>query len=155
MNRKRCIVKQGKGTSDEDRFRALVESYGADAGRWPAEERRRRESPEARSAQAEGWLDEARRLDASLDAVADVVPSPALLRGVAEIPLRHGPSRAWGWWPFGRARNLLAAAVAVAAMGMVIGVTAPEPTATEDTEAGLDELSTLALGVDVSEELLP
>ena len=136
---------------DENRFRALVASYGADLSRWPREEQDSAKELLATSSQAAMWLAEQKRLDELLDRVPDVAPSPALLRSIAEIPIRHGHS-VGALWPFNRVRNWLALAGVAAAMGVLAGAAIFEEDPGE--EASLDDLSVLALSVDVSEELL-
>jgi anti-anti-sigma regulatory factor len=101
------------------------------------------------------WLDEARRLDALLDEAPDIAPSPALLRRVAEIPARHATG-ASGWiWPLGRLRTLVALGAMAAAMGLVVGMTTTESAASDDGGEEWDDLSALALGTNVSEEVVP
>ena len=136
-----------------DRFRALVESYGTNPERWPEDQKPSPDELEVAASEAPAWLAEQRRIDEGLDGMGNVVPSAALLRRVAEIPARH--PRGARAWPGGWLRNLVAAATAAAALGLVIGMTTPESTATDDAVTDWDELSTLALGVDVSEELIP
>jgi anti-sigma factor RsiW len=140
----------------EDRFRALAAAYGADLARWPLDERHAAEELLATSSEAAACLAEQHRLDELLDGVPDVVPSPALLRGVAEIPVRHGmrPGER-SLWPFDRLRNWLSVVAAAAAMGIIVGVTTSNPTPADEAEASLDELSMTALAVDLSEELSP
>jgi hypothetical protein len=135
---------------DLERFRTLVEAYGADPARWPANEQRTFEEL-ASSEEARAWLLEHRRLDEWLDGAEEIAPSPALLRRVAEIPIRHAAPAAWVW-PFGKLRSLVAAAAAVAAVGMVVGVAMPPELANDDGADDWDELSTLALGADLAEE---
>jgi hypothetical protein len=96
-------------------------------------------------------------------AAPDVEPSAALLRAVAEIPLRH-PHRGSveAWWPFDGLRRWIAVAAAALVMGVVIGAalpdglrkSAPGEFDSED-DTGWDALSTVAMGADVSEELGP
>ena len=71
-----------------ERFRALVESYGANPERWPEEEREAMREVAA-SGEARAWLNEQRRVDAWLDDAPDLAPSADLLRRVAEIPARN------------------------------------------------------------------
>jgi hypothetical protein len=131
-----------------ERFRALVESYGADPARWPESEREAMREL-ASSDAARAFLAEQRRLDAWLDDAPDVAPSANLLRRVAEIPARNEAASS-GWvWPFGRLRNLIAVGTAAAAMGLVVGMTTTD--ASQDGSDEWDELSSLALGVDVAE----
>jgi hypothetical protein len=98
------------------------------------------------------------RLDELLDAVPDVEPSAALMRAVAEIPIRH-PRSVAAWWPFGGARRWLAVATAALAMGAALGVALPSEGddarvgIESDDDLGWDALSTVATGADVFEEL--
>jgi hypothetical protein len=142
-------VKHDDKRADLERFRTLVESYGADPARWPDAEKRTFEEL-ASSEEARVWLAEQRRLDDWLDGAEGIAPSPALLRRVAEIPVRHAAHASWVW-PFGRLRSLIAAAAAVATVGMVVGITIPD-FASDDGADDWDELSTLALGADFAEE---
>jgi hypothetical protein len=134
-----------------ERFRTLVEAYGTNPERWPAEERHTFYEL-ASSDEARAWLAEQRRLDQFLDGAEPMAPSPALLRRVAEIPIRHAAPSTSGWaWPFGRLRTIVGAAAAVAAVGMVVGVTTPDNGSNNGADEW-DELSTLALGADLAEE---
>jgi hypothetical protein len=146
-------VRQDDKKQTADRLRALVESYGTNPERWPPDERASAQKLETSSSNAEAWLTEQRRIDALLDGATDVVPSPALMRRVAEIPLRHEKALS-GWRP-GWLRNLIGLGTAAAVLGLVVGMTTSEPVATDDAVTEWDDLSTLALGVDGSEELLP
>ena len=145
-----------KGKMDEARFRALAEAYGSHLARWPSDERRAAEALLARSTEANRWLAEQRQIDLLLDGAPDMDPSAALLRRVAEIPLRHQTARdVRAWWPFLRLRNLLAVGAAAAALGAALGMVTPESAPVADAEATWDELSALAWGIDLSEELSP
>jgi hypothetical protein len=130
------------------RFRALVEAYGANPEKWPAEERPTFERF-ASSAEGRAWLVEQRSVDAWLDASTELEPSADLLRRVAEIPVRNAKPAA-RVWPFGRMRGLVGALAAAAAVGMVVGMTTND--ATSDDGEAWDDLSTLALGADFAEE---
>jgi hypothetical protein len=129
------------------RFRALVEAYGANPEKWPAEERPTFERF-ASSAEGRAWLLEQRGVDAWLDASKELEPSADLLRRVAEIPVRNAKPAAWAW-PL-RMRSLVGALAAAAAVGMVVGMTTND--ATSDDGDAWDDLSTLALGADFAEE---
>jgi hypothetical protein len=90
----------------------------------------------------------------------DREPSAALMRTVAEIPLRH-PHEGMSWLPFGGFRRWAMVLAAALAMGAAFGVAfpdAPGKTASEELatdDDGYDALSTVALGADLSEELSP
>lgn len=112
-----------------ERFRALLDAYGARPELWPAEERPaalalRDVSPEARA-----LFDAEIALDAEFAGVVDPELDPSFLRRLNEVPLRAPQKRAWfslrGLW-------LPAASWAFAAvLGLGFGLTA-EPLAEED-----------------------
>jgi hypothetical protein len=138
--------------SDPGRVRKLVESYGANPDRWPEEERRARPTLEAKDGDP-AWLTEQREVDAWLDRAENIAPTADLLRKVAEIPVRHPASTRWSPWRY--LRSILVVGTAAATLGLVVGVTTPEPSTTDEIAADEDDLSTLAFGVDLSEDLLP
>ena len=136
---------------DRDRFRALLSAYGADFARWPEDLRAPAQAFLATSNEAALWLAEERRLDQLLDAAPELSPSPALHRRVAEIPVRNAaPLGA----PFGRLRHWIAGAVALAAVGAVMGTIMPESALDADTVTS-EELSPLSWAGDLAEELAP
>ena len=75
------------------RLEQVLESYGADPGRWPAEERSGLESLLAESPDARALRDDAARLDSILDKpekpIANAVALPTV---VVHGGLRHGPN---------------------------------------------------------------
>ena len=103
----------------ETRFRELLDAYGADPRRWPADERGAAEAFSA-SAQAQTSLAEARQLDAALEAFASPGPSFELRQAVLAAAPRGRSS------PFSRVRpfGLWSGAgwAAAAAAGVVLGV---------------------------------
>ena len=151
-------------TMDEERFRALIEAYGADSARWPCDERTAALALLERSHEAGLWLAEQARLDALLDGTAGLEVSATLQRRIAEIPIRgeredtrrglDARAELSAWWPFLRLRNLLVAGFAAGALGVVAGVVQDRP-ATADAQATWDDLSDIALAGDLSEELSP
>ena len=85
-----------------DRLRSILQAYGADPRRWPAEERGPAEALLARSAEARGAVREAAALDTLLDRVplsSVQVSDPALLASIiartVRIPAQARPSRSW------------------------------------------------------------
>jgi hypothetical protein len=152
---------------DHARFCALIQAYGARPDRWPASERGAAESFLAASPEASALLADQERLDDLLDRFEAPPPSASLLRGVAEIPLRHeGAGRAEGaprvggladWSPFFRLRNLIAAALATGAVGVAVGLASSEPSdwAEMDSQASFEELGEVALAGELAKELLP
>ena len=89
------------------------------------------------------------RLDELLKASPDEEPSAALMRAVAEIPIRHPRGAGEAWWPFGGLRRWIVVATAALAAGVALGVALP------DDDTSYDALSTVALGADLAEELAP
>jgi hypothetical protein len=121
-----------------DRFKTIVDAYGADPARWPAAERDSALQFMARDPRARAWLDEARALDDLLDAGHDVanaeddqaryarVLSNMLVNpatNVVVFPRRHAAPRVrrrvlpWLWTGIG-----LAACIAGATVGTKVGL---------------------------------
>lgn len=139
------------------RFRRLIEAHGGDPEHWPAERRAAAEALLRQSRRARDLLDEARQLDAALD--ADVRPGgderlAALIvaRATALPQERLGAAPiAIGWslprlWP--QAAGLAAAGV----LGFVVGWTdlLPSPAAAD----GFDLADFIDAGADDEEPLL-
>jgi hypothetical protein len=99
---------------DRERFAALLDAYGADFRRWPAETRASAAAFAAQDAEAPALIAEARKLDAALDTAREMpAPSPTLAdRILAFAPRVVRPA-------FDR-RALLALA-ACAVFGVVLG----------------------------------
>lgn len=67
-----------------ERFRAIVDAYGADPHRWPAHERAAAQDWAAQHrAAADALLDQAAQLDAWLPHATVAAPDPALARRIA------------------------------------------------------------------------
>lgn len=80
-----------------ERFRRLVDSYGAESARWPAEEREAALLLAEGSGEARRLREEARRLDFLLDRWVSPEPSAELIeRVMSGIPSRR-PSSAKRW----------------------------------------------------------
>ena len=76
-----------------DRLRAIVDAYGGDPVRWPAAERAAGEALLARSAAAQTLIAAAADLDAALDSVSALQPTPAMrARILAAAPRPPAPS---------------------------------------------------------------
>lgn len=76
-----------------DRLRAIADAYGADPARWPAAERAAGEALLAGSTAARALLADAAGLDAALDAVPALQPTPAMRTAIlAAAPRRAAPS---------------------------------------------------------------
>lgn len=101
-------------TMDRERFAELLDAYGADFRRWPAETRAAAAAYAAQNAEAAALIAEARKLDAVLDAGREQAPPSAELadRILAFAPRVVRPA-------FDRRAMLALAACAV--FGVVIG----------------------------------
>jgi hypothetical protein len=116
------------------RLRAILDAYGADPARWPADERDAALRLLAHSAEARRHHDVAARLDDALDAAPSEVASPALAGRV--LRAAPGPRKL-------RIVGLIAAAPLAAAAGLVfwlVSTRAPAP-------RPLSENEIVALGV--------
>jgi hypothetical protein len=111
-------------TDDRDeraRFAALIEAYGAEPRRWPADRRAWAEDLLRRSAEARALAAEAAALDAALDRAPLAAPPAALIGRVLAAAPR---ARAGHWWLGGfwrPAAGLSAAAI----LGIGLGVFGP------------------------------
>jgi hypothetical protein len=109
---------------DRERFANLLDAYGADFRRWPADTRAEAAALAAQDADAAARLDEARKLDALLDSGRDDVQPPADLaaRILASAPRAQRPA-------FDRRAMFALAACAVfgALIGYGGGLLAPAP----------------------------
>lgn len=101
-------------TMDRERFAYLLDAYGADFRRWPAQARAQAAAFAAQDAEAAALIDEARKLDAVLDGARDEAgPSADLAaRILAAAPQAQRPA-------FDRRAMLALAACAV--FGVLIG----------------------------------
>jgi ferric-dicitrate binding protein FerR (iron transport regulator) len=109
------------GTSTERdalaRFEALLDAYGAEPRRWPADRRAAAEAFLARSSEAQALHAAAARLDALIDTAA-IEPAPAHLvgRAIAAAP----QPRARGSW-FGGLLRPAAGLAFAAVLGLGLG----------------------------------
>jgi ferric-dicitrate binding protein FerR (iron transport regulator) len=75
---------------DRERFEVLLDAYGADFQRWPAEARAAGEAFAAQNAEAAALLREAQALDRALGLAADAPDTSALAaRILADAPRRR------------------------------------------------------------------
>lgn len=111
-------------TMDRERFAYLLDAYGADFRRWPAEARAQAAAFAAQDAEAAALIGEARKLDAVLDGARDEAgPSADLAaRILAAAPRAQRPA-------FDRRAMLALAACAVfcVLIGYGGGLLAPAP----------------------------
>ena len=106
------------------RFQALLEAYGAEPGRWPAQERAEAQALLATSAEAAALREAAARLDALLDLAPAPAPARLSVSALAERVTRQAqeriaPYRPLTDWLWVRAAGLAAAAI----IGFVVGAT--------------------------------
>ncbi len=104
------------------RLQAMLEAYGAQPERWPADERDAARALLARSPQAQRWREVSAQLDAVLDLAPADAPSPALLerilaavprRGLTSLRMAHRAKRARAWRYVAATLPLAAAAALV------------------------------------------
>jgi hypothetical protein len=132
------------------RLRELLDAYGADAARWPENERAAARELCASDAQAQALLTQAQALDALLDQAPSYEPSPVLAARVAEIPLRTTRASDLRWTPR-RVWGAAFAAVTVCALGVLSGALLDFG---EDTQAATaDATSTEAVDDDAWDDL--
>lgn len=85
-------VDRTNGDGGLERLRDVLDAYGAELERWPAAERDALSAVLARSAAARRLREDAARLDAALDALPAVLPSPDLeARILAAASAAAGP----------------------------------------------------------------
>lgn len=139
-----------------DRFRALLDAYGAVPERWPEEERAAATALLADSGDARTLRREAAPFDDALDLVEAPAPSPDLARRVEELVYERPataaqrfvtkPSltRRLGAWRVAWRPAFLAAS---GALGLAVGIAAAQPPQTTSTAFDTVELSALAGGL--------
>lgn len=138
-----------------ERFRVLVEAYGAAPEHWPDEDREAAQALLAESEDARTLLREAELLDGALDLVEAPAPSPELARRVEDMVYQRPAATARrpiaGPWLAHRLRAWRAAwrpavLAASGALGLAVGIAAAQPTPTS-TAFDTVELSALAGGL--------
>ncbi len=117
-----------------DRTRRIIETYGADPARWPADERAR---PEHGLEQGGTEIDQLRaaegRIDALLDTLPGGSPSPDLARKImAEAPTAPVPRPSLGnrlaaLWSWEQAWRPAAALALTAVVGIALGAIVYSP----------------------------
>ncbi len=119
------------------RFEALLDAYGAEPRRWPADRRAAAEALLQRSPEAQAMQATARRLDALIDTAAvETVPAHLVGRVIAAAP----KPRARGGW-FGTLLKPAAGIAFAALLGLAMGTfVSPFDTGSGDT-ADADTIS--------------
>jgi hypothetical protein len=113
-----------------ERLKQILEAYGSEPTRWPANEREAAKALLDDLPQARTWLEEARRLDGLLDGWS-VAPAPAalaarILSAIAQAP-RNPSLLAWlsGLWPRPLRLATLGGFACAAALGFALGLNSP------------------------------
>ena len=148
---------------DLDQYLRLLEAYGADFERWPAEQRSSAERLVLQSEQARQARREAEVLDALLDQSSSPEPSDILRARVLGIPGQHHLSRTKSApSSLGRAIAPALGLAAAALLGIAVGRFAYDPpaeqlrtTAVEMTSEDWNELTELAFATDLESEDWP
>lgn len=118
-----------------ERFTALLDAYGADARRWPEEERKAALEYLMANPDARRLRQEAAELDRLLDAARPAAPTAALReRVLAEAPVSRGS---------GERRFVAGALAASLLLGFVVGATLQPQTPAEVDEADFLRLAQL------------
>ncbi len=125
-------MKGGK-SDDLTLLRRLLDSYGADPGRWPAERRQAALHYLEGSAEARALRDEAAGLDEALDRATAPAPAPQLMAAILAAATAPRP-RFWAasLWPFGPIWRPVSALAAAAILGIVAGSLVPGPFTSRD-----------------------
>lgn len=135
---------KGSKSDDLTLLRRLLDSYGADPARWPAERRQAALQCLEGSAEARALREEAAGLDEALDRATAPAPARQLRAAVLAAATAPRP-RFWAVpiWPFGPAWKPVSALAAAAILGLVAGTQVPEPFA-EGEQAIEGEIGELA-----------
>lgn len=129
-------------------FERLLEIHGGREERWPEASREPlRRLLEGSELARERWQ-EAARFDALLAALPEIEPTPDLMARIASLPARHPRVARAGCWPFGSPFAPVFAWGAAAALGVLLGVVAPD-FAPLDTDLSGDVASVDTDSVDV------
>jgi hypothetical protein len=107
-------------------FERLLDVHGSRVERWPEASREPLRRLLASSEVARARWAEAEHLDALLDAVPEIEPTPELMARIRSLPARHPRARRAPWWPFQSSLAPLFGWGAAAALGVVMGVMSPD-----------------------------
>ena len=146
------------GSIDIQRFEQLLQSYGANADRWPTVERDAARALVQASSDARRLFDEAVQLDGILDSAASPKPSAALAARIVSAARRapawrqHLTNIAAEIWPFGRQWQAAAILASAAILGLALG-TVPLPSTVAENELPIiEELALLTFGPETKTE---
>ncbi|MEM1401170.1 MAG: hypothetical protein AAGF58_14885 [Pseudomonadota bacterium] len=146
---------------DSDRFRQLLESYGANLDRWPSEEKQAALDLLARSTELQDLQRQSRELDLLLDAWEVPSPSPELYQSVLppkSVAIRK-PVKAFlieklmdgmsGW--IVRPMAATAMAASIVASGFFTGYMVPETTVETLLDSEVSEMILPTVGLTSTE----
>lgn len=145
-------------TNPPTRLLALLEAYGADASRWPAEDRDLGETEVDLEPDLAPHRAEAAALDRLLDLAPLPVPSASLLADVLASaepsPLRRGIALLW---PFGPAWQPASVLAMSAVLGLLMGPTLPvsNTPSIEVTPGSSTGIESLVFGAGLGDEEQP
>lgn len=114
-------------TVTEARVAALIEAYGADESRWPADERAAAAAISRGCPKLQALLSQAETVDAFLAELPEPIPSPALRVALKEIP-EHRALHDWlaVLWPFGAIWRPAAGLAMALVVGIFVGGLTPQ-----------------------------
>lgn len=146
----------GKEQMSLERFRKLLDCYGAESARWPAEEREAALLLAEASKEARRLREDARRLDFFLDRSVSPRPSAELIgRVMSGIPSRRASSeKRWGsgiaaaLWSMRRSYAAAGVACGLAALILWL-VRSSEPPAPTPSQSQIALLGTYTMPTDV------
>jgi hypothetical protein len=149
-------------TLDIERFRTIVDAYGADPSKWPEAEREAALLLLASSSEAVAIVDQAAQLDRVLNQAPMVQPSPELERIVSSIPerslsmpTRPGLDERRTVFPFATLWKSAVAATFAVILGFITGAATVEPLDMSNSSTDWEDFTSLAFVPDLDQELSP
>lgn len=132
--------------TEHDEFLTILESYGADEGRWPADKRESLRRMIAIDPDLRAAYEDAQALDSLLDEARIGPVDSALARRLIDSAPKPTPLSRFGEWCFASFWHLAGGAVGMLACGLLAGsVLGPMFTVADDGVAALD-YALLAIG---------
>ncbi len=132
---------------DMARLAEILDAYGADPRRWPADERDPALALLSESDEARALRDAAASLDTLLDLSYAPSPAPALMAAILAAAQPIGWRR-WlaDFWPVGPAWQPVSALAAAVVLGIAVGAGAPEIVLPDAADGAIADVESLALG---------
>jgi len=137
----------GRKQMDIVRLAEILDAWGADSRRWPADEREAALALLAGSEAARALRADAASLDMLLDLAVAPAPSPALMAAIMAGAEPAGWRR-WlaEFWPVGPAWQPASAFAAALVLGVAIGIGAPDIVLPDTGDSAIADVESLALG---------